>query len=98
MLYEILKALHIISVIAWMAGLLYLPQLFVYHADAEKGVQAERDWISTQCVTEGAVELPGDLAREGTAGLLHTSGLLANFDQVHPSQWHGGRGLRRTSR
>jgi putative membrane protein len=37
MLYEILKALHIVSVIAWMAGLLYLPRLFVYHADAEKG-------------------------------------------------------------
>jgi protoporphyrinogen IX oxidase len=37
MLYEILKALHLITVIAWMAGLLYLPRLFVYHADAEKG-------------------------------------------------------------
>jgi len=36
MLYEILKALHVIAVIAWMAGLLYLPRLFVYHADAEK--------------------------------------------------------------
>lgn len=36
------KALHVISVIAWMAGLLYLPRLFVYHADAEKGsVQSE---------------------------------------------------------
>ena len=32
-----LKALHIISVIAWMAGMLYLPRLFVYHADAEPG-------------------------------------------------------------
>ncbi len=32
MLYEILKALHIIAVIAWMAGLLYLPRLYVYHA------------------------------------------------------------------
>ena len=31
------KALHIISVIAWMAGLLYLPRLFVYHVDAEAG-------------------------------------------------------------
>jgi putative membrane protein len=31
------KALHIISVIAWMAGLLYLPRLFVYHADAPVG-------------------------------------------------------------
>ena len=37
MLYEILKALHIIAVIAWMAGLLYLPRLFVYHADAAVG-------------------------------------------------------------
>ncbi len=39
MLYEVLKALHIVAVIAWMAGLLYLPRLFVYHADAEKGSQ-----------------------------------------------------------
>jgi len=31
------KALHIISIIAWMAGMLYLPRLFVYHADAAKG-------------------------------------------------------------
>jgi putative membrane protein len=32
-----LKALHIISIIAWMAGMLYLPRLFVYHAEAPKG-------------------------------------------------------------
>ena len=42
MSYEIIKSVHIISVIAWMAGLLYLPRLFVYHADAQIGsVQAE---------------------------------------------------------
>lgn len=35
MSYEILKALHLISVISWMAGLLYLPRIFVYHAQAE---------------------------------------------------------------
>ncbi len=35
--YLWLKALHIIAVIAWMAGLLYLPRLFVYHANAEVG-------------------------------------------------------------
>jgi protoporphyrinogen IX oxidase len=34
------KALHIISVIAWMAGMLYLPRLFVYHAEATKGSEA----------------------------------------------------------
>ena len=39
---EWVKAAHVISVIAWMAGMLYLPRLFVYHADAEKGsVQSE---------------------------------------------------------
>ncbi len=31
------KSLHILSVIAWMAALLYLPRLFIYHCDAEKG-------------------------------------------------------------
>jgi putative membrane protein len=35
--YDWLRALHILSVIAWMAGLLYLPRLFVYHCDAEPG-------------------------------------------------------------
>lgn len=35
--YPWLKALHIIAVIAWMAGLLYLPRLFVYHAEAPTG-------------------------------------------------------------
>jgi putative membrane protein len=35
--YPWLKAMHIIAVIAWMAGLLYLPRLFVYHADAPIG-------------------------------------------------------------
>ncbi|NCT41745.1 MAG: protoporphyrinogen oxidase HemJ [Alphaproteobacteria bacterium] len=40
--YEWLRALHIIAVISWMAGMLYLPRLFVYHVDAEKGsVQSE---------------------------------------------------------
>jgi len=36
-MYLWLKALHIIAVIAWMAGLLYLPRLFVYHAVAAPG-------------------------------------------------------------
>jgi len=35
--YLWLKAFHVIAVIAWMAGLLYLPRLFVYHCDAPPG-------------------------------------------------------------
>jgi len=36
-LYLWVKAVHVIAVIAWMAGMLYLPRLFVYHCDAEPG-------------------------------------------------------------
>jgi putative membrane protein len=36
-MYEWIKALHVIAVISWMAGMLYLPRLFVYHCDAEIG-------------------------------------------------------------
>ena len=39
MSYLIIKSLHIIAVIAWMAGLFYLPRLYVYHADAKPGSQ-----------------------------------------------------------
>ncbi len=38
-MYFYLKAFHIIAVIAWMAGMLYLPRLFVYHCEAEPGSQ-----------------------------------------------------------
>jgi len=41
-LYPWLKAAHLIAVIAWMAGMLYLPRLFVYHCEAPPGsVQSE---------------------------------------------------------
>ena len=41
-MYEWIKAFHVIAVIAWMAGMLYLPRLFVYHCAAEEGsVQSE---------------------------------------------------------
>lgn len=40
--YDWVKALHVIAIISWMAGMLYLPRLFIYHCDAEKGsVQSE---------------------------------------------------------
>src|SRR5882672_10726870 len=39
-MYEWIKALHVIAVIAWMAGMLYLPRLFVYHCETETGSKA----------------------------------------------------------
>jgi len=38
-LYLYVKAFHVIAIIAWMAGLLYLPRLFVYHSYADVGSQ-----------------------------------------------------------
>ena len=43
MIYLSIKTLHIVAVISWMAGLLYLPRLFVYHA--EKTIHLETDII-----------------------------------------------------
>jgi putative membrane protein len=41
-LYLWLKAFHVVSIVAWMAGMLYLPRLFVYHCEAPKGsIQSE---------------------------------------------------------
>lgn len=39
-LYHWIKALHIIAVIAWMCGMLYLPRLFVYHSQVKVGSEA----------------------------------------------------------
>ena len=38
--YPTIKALHILAVIGWMAGLLYLPRLFIYHLEFEVGTKA----------------------------------------------------------
>ncbi len=40
-MYLWIKALHVMAVISWMAGLFYLPRLFVYHAQTSPGAQAE---------------------------------------------------------
>lgn len=50
------KALHVISVIAWIAGMMYLPRLFVYHAAAEKGsIQSETFKIMERRLYRGIV-------------------------------------------
>jgi putative membrane protein len=46
--YLALKALHIAAVIAWMAGMMYLPRLFIYHHQAERGGEAERYFVQME--------------------------------------------------
>ena len=53
---EWVKALHVISVIAWMAGMLYLPRLYVYHADAQKrSIQSETFKIMERRLLRGII-------------------------------------------
>ena len=39
--YLVFKALHLIAVISWMAGLLYLPRIFVYHSETKNNLQQD---------------------------------------------------------
>ena len=60
--YLSLKALHIISVIAWMAGLLYLPRLFVYHASAPPGSDRSEVFKIMERRLERAIMTPAMVA------------------------------------
>lgn len=44
-MYEWSKVVHLLAVISWMAGLFYLPRLFVYHADKQLGGEADRTFL-----------------------------------------------------
>ncbi len=55
-LYPWLKAFHILAVISWMAGMLYLPRLFVYHTQAEPGsVQSETFKVMERRLLRGII-------------------------------------------
>jgi putative membrane protein len=41
-IYEIVKVFHIVAVISWLAGLLYLPRIFVYHAGVAVGSESDK--------------------------------------------------------
>ena len=49
--YLLFKSIHLIAVISWMAGLLYLPRIFVYHSEAVRDNKSE-DMMSTFKVME----------------------------------------------
>ena len=80
--YVWIKALHIISVIAWMAGLLYLPRLFVYHAESEPGSPSSE----TLKVMERRL-LHFILNPAAAAAILFGSILLA---ELSPDAWSSG--------
>ena len=80
--YLWLKALHIISVIAWMVGLLYLPRLFVYHCDAPAGSLSSETFKVMERRLLRAIMSPAMLAT-----WLFGLGLLASSPTV---DWSSG--------
>lgn len=65
-----LKAAHIVSFTAWMAGLFYLPRLFVYHADAEVGSELDKTFQTMERRLLRAIMNPAMIATFGFGILL----------------------------
>jgi putative membrane protein len=49
--YSLIKALHIIFVVSWFAGLFYMIRLFIYHTEAQSKTEVEKEILSTQFIT-----------------------------------------------
>lgn len=77
------KALHIIAVIAWMAGLLYLPRLFVYHADTPKGSSQSETFKVMEYRLLRYIMAPASVATWLFGGLM----LYANWDGIMAQHW-----------
>jgi putative membrane protein len=70
--YNIVESLHIISIVAWMAGLLYLPRLFVYHSELPPGSDARATFEIMERRLLKAIMLPAMLASWGFGVWLAT--------------------------
>jgi protoporphyrinogen IX oxidase len=76
LLLAYIKAFHVIAIIAWMAGLLYLPRLFVYHAQSKKGsAQGETLKVMERRLLR-AITTPAMLASWVLGLMLAFSGLI----------------------
>jgi protoporphyrinogen IX oxidase len=73
--YLWIKAIHVVAIISWMAGLLYLPRLFIYHCDAPKGSpQSETFKTMEQCLLK----------------IIMTPAMLVSWVVGLWLAWHGG--------
>jgi putative membrane protein len=87
--YLWIKVLHILAIISWMAGMLYLPRLFVYHADAPSGSKEAGTFAVMERRLMRAIMLPALLAVWASGitlairgGFLHEGWFHAKFALV----------------
>jgi putative membrane protein len=79
--YNVWRGLHILAVIAWMAGLLYLPRLYVYHADAEKGSQLDETFKVMERRLYYGIMAPAQIAAFGFGVILiYIDGVTLGWD------------------
>jgi protoporphyrinogen IX oxidase len=85
-LYLWTKVLHILAIISWMAGMLYLPRLFVYHAEAPQGSPQASTFAVMERRLMRTIMLPALLVAWATglmlavqAGVLHAGWFHAKF-------------------
>jgi putative membrane protein len=79
--YLWIKALHVIAIVAWMAGMLYLPRLYVYHCDAEPGSkQSETFKVMERRLLRGIIN-PAMIAVFVFGGLLLSIPGLIDWSQ-----------------
>ncbi len=76
MLLAYIKAFHIIAIIAWMAGLLYLPRLFVYHAQSKVGSEQSETFKLMEKRLLRYITTPAMLAAWALGLALAFSGLI----------------------
>ena len=83
--YLWIKSFHVISMICWMAALLYLPRLFVYHCEAKKGGELDQKLKIMEYRLSKYIMTPAMLSTYGTGLLLLlTPGLVVwSFGWVH---------------
>lgn len=77
------KAFHVIAVISWMAGLLYLPRLFVYHTQAVKNSYASETFKLMEMRLYRYIMQPAMVATWLFGGLM----LYANWDAIMAMGW-----------
>lgn len=82
--YLWLKSFHLLAVISWMAGMLYLPRLYVYHADAEKGSDTSETFKIMERRLLRFIINPAMIASWLFGGLM----LWANPDLLHQGWVH----------
>lgn len=81
------KAFHIIAVISWMAGMLYLPRLFVYHANAQKGSDLSETLKVMEYKLYSYIMRPAMIASLVFGGLM----LYGNWDGIMAMKWMHGK-------